>query len=140
MTGHACWLVKKADVAEMVSEWAARATSSQSAFGSLQSFAAEDLPKEVTVWGLTEASLVEGGRGSYMTAPAPAQLIVLLLPGEVNMIQRIARSPEIDPVVATDILCDWMVSMVPKRCRVMATNDVAALGLDMERLNRVALT
>ena len=121
---------------QLVSEWAARSDSTSSS--ALQSFAAEVVPKELTVWGLTEASLV-GARGSYMTAPAPAQLVVLLLPGEINDMQRIARCPETDPVLATDLLCDWMASMLPKRCRISAANDVAALGLDTQRLNKVAL-
>ena len=139
MTGHACWLVRKTDMPGMVSEWARSPRSSSQSAAALQSFAEEPLPKELTLWGLTEASLVEGGRGSYMTAPAPAQLLVLLLPGEVNTIKRIARSHDIDPLLACDLLCDWMVSMVPKRCRIHALEDVAALGLDIDRLNRVAL-
>ena len=139
MTGHACWLVRKTDMPGMVSEWARSPRSSSQSAAALQSFAEEPLPKELTLWGLTEASLVEGGRGSYMTAPAPAQLLVLPLPGEVNTIKRIARSHDIDPLLACDLLCDWMVSMVPKRCRIHALEDVAALGLDIDRLNRVAL-
>ena len=138
LTGHACWLVRKSDMPGIVSEWTRSPRSSSQSAAALQSFAEEAL-QELTVWGLTEASLAEGGRGSYMTAPAPAQLVVLLLPGEVNTIKRIARSNDIDPLLACDLLCDWMVSMVPKRCRIHALEDVAALGLDIDRLNRVAL-
>lgn len=137
--GHACWLVKKAEVFDIVSGWAAT-SASESAQSSLKSFAAEEPLKEMTVWGLTAAALV-GGRGAYMKAPAPPQLVVFVLPGDVNVIQRIACCPETDPVLATDILCGWIVSMLPKRCNIMAAgHDAAALGLDMERLKRVALT
>ena len=134
--GHACWLLRKADLPQMVSEWAlASPTHCYDAFHSL---AATDLTN-LTIWGLTEASLA-GGRGAYMKPAAASQLIVILLPGEVNTIQRVARSPQADPSMATDVLCDWIVSMIPKRCKFLAADDVVVFGLDMARVNRVVLT
>ena len=137
LPGHACWLLKKADIPQMMSEWALASPSHCSA--QMESLAATEL-SELTVWGLTEASLAGGGRGAYMKPAADSQLVVLLLPGEVNQIQRIVRCPQNDPSSTTDVLCDWIVSMLPKRCKILATDDIAAFGLDMARLSRVALT
>ncbi|CAJ1350763.1 unnamed protein product [Effrenium voratum] len=119
--GHAVWVLRPAEVAPIVGAWG----------HSLEL-------GEVKAFGLTEASRA-GGRGMYLAAPAaPPQLVVLLRPGEVNVIERIAMCPQTSPAVATEILCDWVVSMVPKRCKITCAEDIASFSLDAARINRVA--
>ena len=115
--GHACWLLPRSQAEAWFGE-AAHDTS-------------------LTCWALAQAP--PGGRGAYLKPREDLETLLLLLlraTKDVNEIRHLKLRTD-DAERATDVLCDWIVSMLPKRCRLY--DDAQRLGLDTERLRKVLL-
>ncbi|CAE7526953.1 FCPF [Symbiodinium natans] len=126
--GHACWTVPRKDVTGIAIAW-----------GGASSLATADLPSEYRVFALGDGATCPGGPGLYMTAPCPPLLLVAAEPGEVNALKHLAVASGCHPAVATELICDWIKSMLPKRCKLECLDDVRACGLDLSQLQQLAL-
>mmetsp|Transcript_6226 Transcript_6226/g.12949 ORF Transcript_6226/g.12949 Transcript_6226/m.12949 type:complete len:165 (+) Transcript_6226:61-555(+) len=125
--GHACWTVPRKDVIGIVISW-----------GGATSLATADLPSEYRVFALGDGSSLPGGPGLYMTPPGPPLLLVVAEPGEVNVLKHLAVAPGCHPAAATELVCDWLKSMLPKRCKLECAEDASTCGLDLSQLQQLA--
>ncbi|OLQ07159.1 Fucoxanthin-chlorophyll a-c binding protein F, chloroplastic [Symbiodinium microadriaticum] len=125
--GHACWTLPRKDAIGIVISW-----------GGATSLATADLPSEYRVFALGDGATLPGGPGLYMTPPGPPLLLVVAEPGEVNVLKHLAVAPGCHPAAATELICDWLKSMLPKRCKLECIEDASTCGLDLSQLQQLA--
>lgn len=128
----AVWIARRKDLPALLASWAEAAEDDKTR-ALLARLAAEEVPKEWGVWGISDGDDTPGGGGFYIVPPREPKALVLLEPvdEEVNNIQHIAVSPKDQGPAIRKAVEDWLASLKPKRAVICRPEELELFSLEV---------